>query len=106
MFARVQLALESVEDAVIVPQRAIAQTPAGGQIAYVVVDGRVVQRKIKTGVEQAGQVQVLEGVQPGEKVVVAGHENLRDGVEVRVVEPPKAQPGNGVGAAEKGGSGQ
>jgi len=106
MFARVRLVLESVADAVTVPQQAIARTPAGGQVAYVVADGKAAMRKVKTGIEQAGRVQVVAGLESGEKVVVTGHERLKDGAEVRVAGPAmgqgKAGPGP-VAPATKGG---
>lgn len=90
MFARVRLVLESVQDVVTIPRHAVSLTPAGEPVAYVVVDGRSVMREIRTGIEQAGRVQILTGLELGEKVVVAGHERLRDGLEVRVAEPGQA----------------
>ena len=110
MFARVRLVLESAENALIIPQQAVALTPAGGQVAYVVADGKAVQRKVKTGIEQAGRVQVLAGLEPGDKVVVTGHEKLKDGMEVRVAEPGQGpgKPGPGTsgpaGKGKKGGA--
>lgn len=90
MFARVRLVLEVVDEAVTVPLQAVVMTPAGAQVVYVVVDGEALQRKVKTGIEQAGRVQVVSGLEAGAKVVVAGLERLKDGVEVRVSEPGKS----------------
>jgi len=105
MFARVHLVLESAENAVTIPQQAIALTPAGGKVAYVVADGKAVVRKVQTGIEQAGRVQVLAGLEPGEKVAVAGHEKLKDGMEVRVAEPVKASSKPGTGSSGPAGRG-
>ena len=108
MFARIRLVLESVEDAVTIPQQAITLTPAGGQVAYAITDGKVVMRKVKTGIEQAGRVQILAGLEPGEKVAVTGTEKLKDGMEVRVAEPGKAPTKPGQAATgpsgKKGGA--
>jgi len=104
MFARVRLILESVADALTIPQQAVIVTPVGGQVAFVVAEGRAVQRKVKVGIEQAGRVQVLAGLEPGEKVVVTGQEKLKDGMEVRVAEPGK-MPGK-LGPAANGPAGQ
>jgi len=93
MFARVRLVLESVENAVTVPQQTVLVMPGGGQVAYVVADGKAAMRKVKTGIEQAGRVQILAGLEPGEKVVTSGQEKLKDGMEVRVAQPGKGQPG-------------
>jgi multidrug efflux pump subunit AcrA (membrane-fusion protein) len=108
MFARVRLVLESVADAITIPQQAIALTPAGGQVAYVVADGKVVMRKVRTGIEQAGRVQIVAGLESGEKVVVTGNERLKDGAEVRVagpaMSPGKAGSGGGAPATKGGGA--
>jgi len=107
MFARIKLVLESVEDAATIPQQAITLTPAGEQIAYAIVDGKAVMRKVTTGIEQTGRVQILTGLEPGEKVAVTGNEKLRDAMEVRVAEPGKApgKPGQTASgpAGKKGG---
>lgn len=106
MFARIRLALESVADSVTVPQDAVLLTPMGGQMAYTVADGKAVMRKVTTGIEYAGRVQVLSGLESGEKVVVVGNERLRDGAEIRVAEPAQSQGNDGraTGApAAKGG---
>jgi membrane fusion protein (multidrug efflux system) len=104
MFARVRLVLESVADALTISQQAVIVTPAGGQVAYVVADGKAVQRKVKVGIEQAGRVQVLAGLEPGEKLVVTGQERLKDGMDIRVAEPGK-MPGKS-GPAGSGPAGQ
>jgi multidrug efflux pump subunit AcrA (membrane-fusion protein) len=96
MFARIRLVLESIENTVTIPQQSVLLTPAGGQVAYVVADGKAAMRKVKTGIEQAGRVQVLSGLDGGEKVVTSGHEKLKDGMEVRVAEPVKGQPKGGA----------
>lgn len=106
MFARLQLILEAVDDAVTVSKEAISVTPAGVRMAHVVIDGKVVMRKVQTGIEQSGRLQVLAGLQPGERVVVAGQEKLKDGMEVRVGEPDsgpaKGDPGTSAPAGQRG----
>jgi multidrug efflux pump subunit AcrA (membrane-fusion protein) len=99
MFARVRLVLESVDNAVTIPQQAIIQTPAGVRAVYVVAEGKVAMRKVKTGIEQAGRVQVQAGIEAGERVVIAGGEKIKEGMEVRVAQPgqgpTKAGPASG-----------
>jgi RND family efflux transporter MFP subunit len=92
MFARLRLILKTEKDAVVVPSEAIIVTPKGLRVAYVVADGKAVQRKITTGIESGGKVQVLSGLKPGEQLVIAGNEKLKDGVEVRLPGDPKRGP--------------
>jgi membrane fusion protein (multidrug efflux system) len=89
MFARLKLPLQTVADATVVPREAVLVTPGGERIAFVIRDGKALRRKLETGIEGEGRVQITTGLQPGEKVVVAGNEKLRDGMEV------KAQGGGG-----------
>jgi len=89
MFARLQLVLETVAEAVAVPGDAVLVLPNGSKVAYVLKDGKAQRRVVKTGLEAGGQVQIVSGVQPGETVVTAGNEKLKDGMEV------KAQGGAG-----------
>jgi multidrug efflux pump subunit AcrA (membrane-fusion protein) len=90
MFARVAVAVRTVENAVVVPDGAVLTTPQGGRAAFVVNGDKAALRPLKIGLEAGGRVQVVEGIQPGEQVIVAGHEALKDGAPVRV--PGSAQP--------------
>jgi len=90
MFARVRLVIESVPDALVVPREAVIVTPAGGQVLFVVEDGKALQRKVTTGIEEAGRVQILSGLKTGEKVIISGHEKLKDGAAVRLPEAGKS----------------
>ena len=89
MFARLKLPLQTVANAIVVPREAVLVTPNGERIAFVLKDGKALRRKLETGIEGEGLVEVTSGLQPGDKVVVAGNEKLRDGMEV------KAQGGGG-----------
>jgi len=89
MFARLQVGLETATDAVVVPGDAVLVMPNGEKVAYVLRDGKAQRRVVQTGLEAGGQVQVVSGIQPGEIVVTAGNEKLKDGMEV------KAQGGAG-----------
>jgi len=93
MFGRVRLILESVPDAVTVPVQAVIITPGGAQVAFVVAAGKAAQRKVQTGIEEGGRIQILSGLKPGEKVIVSGQEKLKDGAEIRLPAPPaEGQP--------------
>jgi len=108
MFARLSLKLRSQKDAIVVPSEAVIVTPKGSRVAYVVEEGKAVQRKVDTGIEGGGKVQILSGVQPGQQIVVAGNEKLKDGVEVRLQGDQKQGPekSKSKGDADKGGAGK
>jgi len=89
MFARLQVVIETATDAVVVPGDAVLVMPNGEKVAFILKDGKTQRRVVQTGLEAGGQVQVVSGIQPGETVVTAGNEKLKDGMEV------KAQGGAG-----------
>jgi len=84
MFARVKVVLAFVPDAVSVPSAAVIVTPKGDRIAFVIQNGKALRRKVETGIEDAGRIQITKGIQAGEQVITAGNEKLKDGAEVQV----------------------
>lgn len=74
-------------DAVLVPEEAIWMTSAG-QSVFVIREGRAIQAKVRTGQRVGTMVEIVEGLQGGVDVAVAGLQQLRNGVPVRVVPPP------------------
>jgi len=104
MFGRVRLILESIPDAVTVPVQAVIVSPTGAEVAFVAAEGKAIQRKVQTGIEEGGRVQILSGLNPGEKVIVSGQEKLKDGAEIRLPGPPAdGQPKDKPGEAHAGG---
>jgi membrane fusion protein, multidrug efflux system len=79
------------ENAVVVPENAIAQILTNEQAVVFAVENGVAQtRRIKMGVRLIGAVEVLEGIKPGEKVVVEGLQKVVPGAPVRVASPAEA----------------
>lgn len=69
MSAAVFIISDRTEDALIIPATALRFD--GSSYVYKIVDGVQVRQSVKTGVQNAGEVQVLEGLQEGD-VVYAG----------------------------------
>jgi multidrug efflux pump subunit AcrA (membrane-fusion protein) len=84
IFARVRLTLRSAAGATVVPTEAILRSAEAEASVFVVNDGTVQRRPVKTGISDAGLVQVLDGLEPGQKVVVGGLAKLKDGMAVSV----------------------
>jgi len=91
MFARLTLELGKVDDAIVVPLAALVTTPEGDKVAFVVKDDKALRCKVKTGIEASDRIQVLEGIDPGDTVIVSGHKELKDGMNVRVIVPAKQE---------------
>jgi membrane fusion protein (multidrug efflux system) len=101
MFVRVALILETRKNAVLVPEPAIWPQ---GQDSFVfrVVDGKAALTKIALGQRRPGEVEVLQGLSPGDTVVTEGQIKLRDGASVMVL--PEQPPATAAGGAAKPGT--
>ena len=103
MFARVNAVFGSRPSALVIPEEAIV--PQGGRTFVVKVvpgdkpDTLVSQRvAVKVGLRQPGKVEIVEGLELDDTVVVAGHQRLqKEGTPVRVVD--MSRPGGGKPAA-------
>jgi len=58
----------------------------GGRFAYVVQDGQAVKRPIRLGAQSLSKVEVLEGLKPGDQVIVSGAQAF-DGAERVTLSP-------------------
>jgi RND family efflux transporter MFP subunit len=68
----------------LVPVSAV-MTPAGrGPVVWVVgPDQKVNPRPVKVGAVTGSRIEIVEGLQPGDRIVVAGVTQLREGQKVR-----------------------
>ncbi|MDQ3511704.1 MAG: efflux transporter periplasmic adaptor subunit, partial [Pseudomonadota bacterium] len=57
---------------------------SGGRHAYVLDGSVAVRRPIRTGVSSLSSVEILEGLQPGERVVVSGADQFGDADQIRI----------------------
>jgi len=83
MFARVKLMLKEKTGVPLVPDVAVRQTGEGRYYVFVVQDGVARRREVRLGLEEGAMNEVLEGVSPGDKVIVRGHRVVEDGAPVR-----------------------
>ncbi|WP_114784335.1 efflux RND transporter periplasmic adaptor subunit [Botryobacter ruber] len=71
-------------DALLLPREAIVGSIQNPSV-YVVKDNVASLRKVRVGVVTQHQVEILDGVQPGEQIVRSGQINLRDGMKVTLL---------------------
>jgi membrane fusion protein (multidrug efflux system) len=85
LFVRVRLEQAKAANAMLLPQQAVTRSPQGDSVMVVAADGKVSPRPVKVGGSQGGQWVILEGVQPGEQVMVDGFQKLRPNQPVKPV---------------------
>lgn len=106
MFARVTTVFGERDNAKVVPEEAIVPQGARQYVIKVVEGadkGSKISRRVevKVGIRRPGRVEILEGLNAGDVVVVAGQQRLqRDGSPVQALELNR--PGAGASAAAEG----
>jgi RND family efflux transporter MFP subunit len=67
----------------LIPKAAVRQD-GGKSIVFLVSQQKLERRAVSLGAERGGDVEVMAGISPGDRLVVRGAENLRDGQAVEV----------------------
>jgi RND family efflux transporter MFP subunit len=84
MFTRVELRYDTHNNVITVPYNAVVNQD--NEFALYVIDGTSVNRRsISLGYREADTVEVLSGIEPGEQIVIRGHQNLKDQSLVEVI---------------------
>ncbi len=95
---RVSITARMVPNALVVPASTLL-TASNGETYVMVVkaDSRAYSQKVDTGIQQGSIVQIVNGLNPGDEVIVGGAYGLPDKTKVKIT------PARGVSAAAKGG---
>jgi membrane fusion protein (multidrug efflux system) len=85
MYVRVRLEQAETPNGILVPQQAVLRGSTGDSVMVVSADGKVAPRPVKVGAAQGGMWVILDGVTPGEMVMVDGFQKLRGNAPVKPV---------------------
>lgn len=86
-FARVLVDTDRLDDALLLPQRAVQEVQGRTSVWVVDAENKAQPRDVKMGARLEGQWLVLEGLEPGERVVVEGVQKLKPGMPVTISLP-------------------
>jgi hypothetical protein len=82
--------LQSIPDAIIIPRDALVENGEEREV-YAVENGKVAIKSVHIGAQSGSRVQVLDGVKPGDQLVISGQSLLAAGQQVQ---PQSGQTGN------------
>ena len=83
-YARARMGTQKVDEIKLIPSRAVSYV-LGTNKAYVVKEGSIEARDVKTGDRFDNQIEILEGLTQGEQVATTQLNRLDTGTKVRVV---------------------
>lgn len=86
-FVRIKLTLDSNAETILVPTTAIMPKSNGHQV-FVIESGKAFARDVELGVRTSNEVEILNGIQRGDTIVVSGVPKLKDrvGIEIKRLE--------------------
>jgi membrane fusion protein (multidrug efflux system) len=98
MFIEAHLATSRRANAIVVPEDAV-QPLRAANVVWVIQDGKANRRVVQLGARAEGIVEIVDGVQAGEQVVVGGLERMGEGMPVAPRPRGQAAPVNESAAA-------
>jgi membrane fusion protein (multidrug efflux system) len=84
MFVRADIVKQHSDHALAIPFYSIISRN-DEQYLFVEKDGVAEKRNVKTGIMEKWMIEVTEGLEPGDRVIVEGHRDVEDGRTVKVV---------------------
>ncbi len=85
MYASVRLEVERKRDAVLLPVQALLVEKAGSAV-FTVVDGKARRVPVRTGFNDGTNVEITDGVKPGQSLILLAKQTLTEGQKVNLVE--------------------
>lgn len=84
MFVIAETVVARKDSAIVLPKQLISQA-RGAKRVFVVERGAAEERRIKTGLENPTEVEVIEGLQVDDRLIVKGYETLANQTKVKIV---------------------
>jgi membrane fusion protein (multidrug efflux system) len=82
-FARVVIPFESDDNAILIPSQAVIPTTREKKVA-VIRNGKAEMKTVNLGVRTEDKVEVIQGLNPGDTVIITGLMQVKPGMDVKV----------------------
>ena len=85
MFTRAYLQTASKPGALVIPKAALSLESIGDTV-YLAGDGKAVRREVALGFQEGDSVEIVDGLEEGERVIVVGQDGLSDGTPIQILD--------------------
>ena len=90
---QVSMLAQTVANALVIPAAALLTAQDGTtSVMQVSADSRAHQKTVKAGIRQGDEVQIVEGLQAGDRIVASGAYGLPDNTKIKAESPPATRP--------------
>tara|TARA_Y200000002_G_scaffold79907_1_gene62975 strand:+ start:51 stop:956 length:906 start_codon:yes stop_codon:yes gene_type:complete len=85
LLLNIDIVLEEIKDTMLIPEESVLTSK---DFSYVfVIDENVAKlKKVNLGITSNGMIQILSGLKSNDRVVTLGHEKLKDGSQIKIIE--------------------
>lgn len=87
-YVNITLALNDVKNAITIPTQALALDISGERV-FVYKNGLAVPRKVMSGIRTEEEVQIVDGIAPGDTIITTGVMQLRPRAKVKIISDGK-----------------
>jgi len=95
MTASIEIIVEQKQNILAIPQDIMTVKPNGDKYVFLAENDTAKMIKVTTGIESNTEIEIISGLNIGDKVVVMGQENLKDGAKIKLPEASKPVKGEG-----------
>lgn len=100
MFARARVELGDRKDSILIPERALVELQGKTFVWVVSKEGVASQRPVVVGEQVGPNFLILEGIKPGERIVLEGLQKVREGAPVKAMTAAQMAAMKSAAAAE------
>ncbi|MFT3739601.1 MAG: efflux RND transporter periplasmic adaptor subunit [Breznakibacter sp.] len=84
MFVRCEIELQKKDSALVV-LKDVVLTDGNSQVVFVAEREAAQRRVVRTGLENNGYIEIVDGLKPGERLIVKGYETLKNRSKIKIV---------------------
>lgn len=85
MYLKVHFDSKEEQTGIMIPRKAVVGSVLSADV-YVAENGKAVKREVKLGDMFGDNIEILDGLEEGDEIIISGLMNVSDGVDIRIVE--------------------
>ena len=85
LLLNIDIVLDEIKDTMLIPEESVL-TSKDYSYVFVIDEDIAKLKKVNLGITSNGMIQILSGLKSNDKVVTLGHEKLKDGSKIKIIE--------------------
>ena len=85
LMLNIDIILDEIEATMLIPEESVL-TSEDFSYVFVIEEDIAKLKEVNIGISSNGMIQILSGISSGDKVVTLGHEKLKDGSKIKIIE--------------------